>query len=371
MASLVRRRSRVFITLLSVVVGSTILSGLSLLYYDIPHQLAKAFRSYGANLVMLPAKGQTRMNISLEKEVLSHIDNSLTIGVTPFRYESLRVNQQPLVIAGTNFDSLKKTSPYWHIKGEWPHKKGEVVIGQEVAKKMRLSLGSSLTISLREDASHSTSQTFVVSAIVQTGGKEESFLFMNLIDLESLTHTQALIDILECSIALSGKKLQNLAYQLNHALSSQAIAYPIKRVSESEWKVLSKLQSLVYLVTLISSLLTITCVATTTVATIMERRIEIGLKKALGASRYSIIQDFLVENLILASIGFLIGMLLGFLFAQWVSWHIFGYSLKLHLSLIPIFLVLLAISLLITSLACLLPMRKAIEIDPAIVLRGE
>ena len=59
-SSLVRRASRLIIAVLAIAIGATILSGLVTIYYDIPRQLGREFRSYGANLIILP-KGDARI----------------------------------------------------------------------------------------------------------------------------------------------------------------------------------------------------------------------------------------------------------------------------------------------------------------------
>ena len=72
LASLLRRRSRMIIALLAIVVGATILSGLGMIYYDVPRQMSSQFRSYGANVILTPS-GSSDMNkneiekITLEK----------------------------------------------------------------------------------------------------------------------------------------------------------------------------------------------------------------------------------------------------------------------------------------------------------------
>ena len=55
-SSLIRRASRLIIAVLAIAIGATILSGLVTIYYDIPEQLGREFRSYGANLIILPAE---------------------------------------------------------------------------------------------------------------------------------------------------------------------------------------------------------------------------------------------------------------------------------------------------------------------------
>ncbi|WP_253289211.1 ABC transporter permease [Lachnoclostridium sp. MSJ-17] len=63
------------------------------------------------------------------------------------------------------------------------------------------------------------------------------------------------------------------------------------------------MQALVLLVTVIVLLLTMICVATTMMAVVTERRKEVGLRKALGASNRSIIFEFMGEGLLLGAMA--------------------------------------------------------------------
>ena len=142
----------------------------------------------------------------------------------------------------------------------------------------------------------------------------------------------------------------------------------VKRVTQSESTVLTKLQALVFLVTAVVLVLTMICVATTMTAVVAERRKEIGLRKALGASDSGIIREFMGEGLLLGALGGIAGTVLGFLFARLISMSVFGSSITFRLSLLPITII---ISVGVTGIACLLPVRSAIDIDPALVLKGE
>ena len=57
-ASLIRRRSRMIVALLSIAIGAAILSGLVTIYVDVPRQMGAQFRNYGANMIFTPTDRQ-------------------------------------------------------------------------------------------------------------------------------------------------------------------------------------------------------------------------------------------------------------------------------------------------------------------------
>ncbi|MBR1472036.1 MAG: ABC transporter permease, partial [Lachnospiraceae bacterium] len=174
-------------------------------------------------------------------------------------------------------------------------------------------------------------------------------------------------DICELSISADSDGLRSYAGQITDAVP-QVNAKLVKRVTQSEDTVLSKLQALVLLVTVVVLLLTMICVATTMTAVVAERRKEIGLRKALGASNNSIIAEFMGEGIVLGAAGGLLGSFLGFWFAQAVSVNVFNSSIVLMPWLMP---VTLLASVLVTAIACMIPIRSATDVDPALVLKGE
>lgn len=367
MSSLIRRRSRMLVALLAVAIGATILSGLITVYYDIPRQMGQEFRSYGANLILVPSGDQPFLTFSAIKKAEEFFPADNVVGIAPYRYETMKINEQPFMAAGTDLEEAKKASPYWHVTGQWPQNDGTVLIGQEVADIIRLLPGDTFTATGTGADGESFSHEFTVSGIVQTGGAEEAFVFMSLDGLEGVMGDSGRVDVVECSIAASEEALGGMVKQIGDKVPEVAPRL-VKRVTQSEQAVLGKLQSLVYLVTVVVLLLTMICVSTTMMAVVTERRKEIGLKKALGAANKSIIMEFLGEGLFLGGAGGMLGVVLGFLFAQAVSINVFSRSISFQPLLIP---VTLAASIGITGLACLIPVKGATDIEPAIVLRGE
>lgn len=398
-ASLIRRRSRMLIALLSVAIGAMILSGLVTIYYDVPRQMGAQFRRYGSNMIVLPRGESFSMEDGDKAKDIIPADS--LVGAAPYRYENVRINQTTVLAAGTDMEGAKASSPYWNVDGEWPSESGQLLVGKEVAEKYGLKVGEPVTVTytpeevyggdggtetegVSDAAGAASSETeaeseteeemildqeldFKVTGILDTGGSEESYIYMSLDDLAQLTGENGGLDILEFSITAQQDQLSEYADQINEKVDT-VNARLVKRVAQSEGTVLTKLQALVLLVTIVVLALTMICVATTMTATVTERKMEIGLRKALGASDKSIIQEFMGEGVLLGAIGGLIGAILGFFFAQGVSMGVFNNSIVFRPLLLPITIIA---SMAVTGLASLIPIRATTKIDPALVLKGE
>ena len=375
-ASLMRRRSRMVVALLSIAIGATVLSGLVTIYYDVPRQMGAQFRNYGANMILTPSGDS--MTLDDVAAGAACIPSDQLVGMTPYRYETVRIRETPVVAAGTDLESAKKTSPFWSVEGEWPSANGELLLGAAVAEQYRLKVGDTIEVTYTPeelaDASADPATVtademilFEVTGILDTGGSEEEHIYMYMADLETLTGTANKADVAELSVSASGDVLAGYVERV--AQGSDAVsARLVKRVTASEATVLSKLQALVLLVTTVVLALTMICVATTMTAVVTERRKEIGLRKAIGASDSSIIKEFMGESMLLGLLGGVLGSMLGFLFAQEVSVHVFSSTISFRPLLVPITII---VSIAVTGLSSLLPIRSATEVDPALVLKGE
>ncbi len=363
--ALLRRRSRMLIALMAVAIGATVVSGLVTIYYDVPRQMGREFRSYGANLLLMPNGDKQVLDESQVAQAASLVSPDQLVGMAPYLYDRIKVNEQPLMVAGTHFQAVKKVSPYWQIRGAWPEDESEeILVGAEVAELLKVEPGQEVTLTA---AGSDSEKKVKVAGIVRTGGSEENFIFLDLAVLQQLIHKEGLVSVAQVSITANEAELTSLTQAIGAQVPA-VVPRLVKQVTQSEQTVLGKLQALVYLVTVVVLLLTLICVATTMMAVVTERRKEIGLKKALGAENSSIVKEFLGEGLALGALGGLMGTVLGFFFAQAVSVNVFGRVLSFQ----PLIAILaLIVSIAVTGLACLIPVKIATDVEPAIVLRGE
>lgn len=367
MTSLARRRARMLTALLAIAMGATIISGLVTIYYDIPRQMGKEFRSYGANMLVIPTNPDKKITNEQLDEVKSLIPSGKLVGQAPYIYTNAKINEQPYMLAGTDLKGAKENSPYWLIDGSWPEKSREVLIGSEVSKALELKEGDKIIINTpKVNGEGSIDTNFVVSGVVTTGGKEEELIFMSIDDISQLVKDKD-FDVVEYSIEAEQNELSKIVSNISQKDGSLT-PQMVKRVTASQDIVLNKLQALVFIVTIIVLFIMMICVSTTMMAVVTERRKEIGLKKALGATNSSVIVDFLGEGAFLGVFGGLLGVALGYIFANRVSISVFARKVSFLPLLVPMTII---VCIVITIVASLIPVSKTVDIDPALVLRGE
>ena len=447
-SSVLRRRSRVLIAVLAVAIGATTLSGLATITVDVPAQMAREIRSYGANLVVTGADGQ-----AMDDEALAAVDQELPaaqlVGSASFDYETVTVNDQPYVVGGTDLAAVRQMSPFWFVDGEWPSGSAQVLLGEEVATTIDAKTGDRITINQldgtassnaaaasgsaasgkanssgaaasgggkanssgaaptapglgSQDGAQSASNplsaqtaqgaqasqgaqaaqgaqtaqsgadgqarsiTVTVSGILKTGGNEDGYIYMSAGDMVELTGAWE-PSIAQYSVALEGDQLTALVDSINASVPSVR-AQTVKRLVQSDSGVIDMLRSLLGIITVIVLALTTIGVSTTMIAVVTERRNEIGLRKALGATSRSIMGEFMGEGVALGAIGGLVGAAAGYALAAAISWNVFHRAVAVH----PLILIATVVSsVAVAVVACLPPVRRALAVDPALVLRGE
>ena len=100
---------------------------------------------------------------------------------------------------------------------------------------------------------------------------------------------------------------------------------------------------------------------------VTERTNEIGLKKAIGARKQSILMQFLTEAAVLTSIGGVIGVLCGIAMAQTIS-RVSGVAVAVS---VPAAGIAVVFSMVIGIIFGLLPSVKAANLNPIDALRRE
>lgn len=100
---------------------------------------------------------------------------------------------------------------------------------------------------------------------------------------------------------------------------------------------------------------------------VTERTREIGIRKALGARKRDVLNQFLIESLVLSSTGGIIGVAAGYL----VSWALGRFLNMNTMTTLPVVLIAFSFSLLVGVFFGIYPANKASNLKPIDALRYE
>jgi putative ABC transport system permease protein len=423
-----RNPRRKVLTAAALVVGMAVATATLTIALEVGDRLAHEFRSFGANLLVTPQADTLPVEIGgvdyravNEGAYLNEADlgKLKTIfwrhnieGFTPFLDVPAFVPQaggnatlvgtwyehDVPVPDGTKFKTgLSVTHPWWKIDGRWfQDGAAECVIGSTfAAQHPEIRIGSRLNVGQGE---HSADvRALVVTGVVSTGDSEDNSILVPLSVAQAISGHAGQVRSLFVSaltkpadaLAERGEMAQNdkniqltpteydrwfcspyissISFQIKTALPGTEV-HAIRRVAETEGRVLSRVGALLWIVTLAALIAASLAVAATSATTVIERRFEIGVMKALGASNWMVTGLFLMEQLMLAIIGGTIGFICGAALARILGTSVFGTPASPQLILIPVIVGLAAMVALIGSV---IPLRRAAHLRPALILRGQ
>ena len=404
-----RRKSRALMAVVATLVGAATLFCLAAICIVVPQQMSDEMRTYGANIIVTPLAGEWKNGID-RAMVLHTNDMVLAKGAmrsATYRYENVRINAAPYVLAGVDVSAVKSLNKHWNVDGAWPSS-GNVMVGRDVASAMGLKIGSRIAIAYRagdnSPDSHKPAQksqgnqaenqaenqadkssskklvegrvstdimdthgtTFRVCGILDTGDAEDSMLYATNADLRALTGVKRGADVIAYSS--SAPNVDAVVRSINDMTSMRVRAQQVTKVTAADTGIIAMLRSLFWIVSLVVLALMMVGVSTTISSIVQQRRNEIGLRKALGASAKSIGIEFTAESGLYGFIGGIAGTAVGYGFARLLASMVFARDLSVNWWLVAFSIVF---SVAASCVAALPPVLRASKIDPAIVLREE
>lgn len=160
--------------------------------------------------------------------------------------------------------------------------------------------------------------------------------------------------------------VSSICYQIQEVISD-CVAKPIRQVAESEGAILNKTTLLMMLITVLSLIASALGISNLVTASVMERRSELGLKKALGASNLAISMSVLTEIMIIGILGGTAGYFAGLGLTQIIGQTVFGSAIPPAPMVIPIVIIII---FLITLLGSLPSVKYLMKLNPTEVLHG-
>ncbi len=352
----VLRRGRAASALLAMVVAAAVATAMLNLYVDVQAKLRKEFRNYGANVVVVGKDGQALPSGALLQVQSVVAGHGMAV---PFAYVVARTSDgQSVVIAGTDFDQVKKLDRWWSVTA-WPEAAPEALLGVRAAAVV--SPGSKpFDLSFQGRVIHLTA-----AGQLSTGAAEDSRVYLSLDDFTKWSGVQP--STIEIAATGSAEEVGALIRKLAGAIPSADVR-PVRQIMEGEARVLGKMRATLLAAAVLIILTSALCVLSTLMGWVLDRRRDFAIMKALGASERLISSFFAAEAAALGAVGAVLGFAIGVGVAAWIGRANFHAPVELRFAVLPLILVG---SVAVALLSAAVPMSLLRRVEPAMILRGE
>lgn len=278
---------------------------------------------------------------------------------------------------------------WWEVNGEWPRDtdEGVCMAGSLFAGRNALKAGDKITLEAAGGK-----KVFTIAAVFNSGSAEDENVYVPLKDAQELYGRANIVESIEVSalttpdndlarkaarnpLSLTIKEkevwyctayVSSICYQIQEVLTD-SVAKAVRQVSESEGAILNKTALLMLLITILSLIASALGISNLVSASVMERRTEIGLQKAIGAANYSVALLILTQIMITGVFGGTAGYFAGLGITQIIGQTVFSSAIPVTPMVIPIVVINIFLITLIGSLPAL---RYLLKLNPTEVLHG-
>src|SRR5438270_579277 len=353
---LLGRGNRPLIAFIALAVASTMITAMLNLYYGLENKLNRDFRSYGANITVAAAEEEF-----LPADAVKISGSALGSGsiVVPFAFAIARSsNGTAMIVVGTDISQLQRLNGWWLVS-KWPAADADALVGAKIEPHAAIAnRGFDLNFSgkilhLKE------------ASTVKTGADEESRIYIPLATFERWTAVRP--SLLEISLSGSRDRVNAAISQLQTVFPGMHVR-PVRQLLEAQGAVIKRMRSVMLASTLLVTLTVALCVFATLTSSVLERRRDFAVMKAIGSSQRAVNTLFAGEALSIAIAAAFTGYLLGSGLAAWISKANFHTAVSPQIGVLP--LVILA-SMALALLAALVPLSQLQRIEPAGILKGE
>jgi len=380
---IMRRKKRVLYASLGVVIGITTIIAVLTIALAGQTNIYGQLEKYGANLMVMPAISDIDIGlgglslgtlsvgenyISEDKlpeirqiadgkirEALGIEDEGNIVTIAPKLYVNTRVNGTSVIVVGIAPQEERLVKTWWKVsQGKYLEAPDEALVGAVAAELLKLNVGDAITLNVGEAT--------ITGILEETGSNEDYQIFVPLETVQKAFDKEGLVSSIDIRALCNACPTSDIASAINENMAGvRAIA--VKQIAETEMGMLEKVSRFLFALAAITLAVGCFGVVNTMTTSVHERIKDIGIMKAVGASRNQVMKIFFYEAIIIGVAGGLLGYVTGTLLAYIVGPLIFG---GVAISYAPqYFLPSLALATLIAVIASVYPAFRASRIKVA------
>jgi putative ABC transport system permease protein len=249
---------------------------------------------------------------------------------------------------------------WWDIsKGRYPEQQNEALLGDRASSALGVDVGD--PISLNDE------ELTVVGVLQETGSQDDYQVFAPLGTVQKAFGKEGSISSVDVRALCSACPVETIADSINKSIPGvRAVA--VQQIAESEMNLVMKVNRFMLALAAITLVVGVFAVVSTMMSSVHERTKDIGIMKAVGASRGQIVRMFVYEAVAVGLIGGIMGYVAGTLLSYVLGPLIFD---GLPMSYAPQYLLpALGLAIAVAIVASVYPAFRASQVRVAESLRA-
>jgi putative ABC transport system permease protein len=373
-----RRKGKVFFLILGLTIGITTVVTLISVTRMMNEDISKKLDEFGANILIIPRSDDLSLSyggmniggVSIDAQTLKDSDvpqirqievRENVSTVSPKLIGVIEVDGKKVPLMGVRFEEELRLKKWWKIHGAEPKNRDEVLLGNEVAVRLFKSTGDTLSINGRI--------VKIAGVLDETGSQDDFLILSDLAFVQETMKRPGALSLIEVSAFCNTCPIEEIVKQISQKLPHAKVT-AIKQTLQTKMEALDHFKKFSVGISIIVLLIGSLIVFTNMMASVNERKREIGIFRAIGFRKSHVIRIIFLEALIVGSIAGIVGYLLGLGVAQVIGPMITGvkggsFSIDPLLAMGAILL-----SSLIGILSSAYPAIHASKMDPTTALRA-
>jgi putative ABC transport system permease protein len=379
----IRRKRRVLYATLGVVIGTATVVGILTVASAGQARIYNQLEKYGPNLAVIPAinnldmkLGDVRLGmlavgdnyISEEKlplirqiadgeirKAMKIEDEGNIATIAPNLYINTKIGDTSVMVVGVDPQEEIKIKTWWKVhEGKYLEQKDQALVGAIAAEILKLNIGDVIPL----DGTNVT----VAGILEETGSNDDYQVFVPIDTLQKASGREGLVSSVDIRALCNACPVETIADGINKDIPGvRAVA--VKQIAATEMGMMEKMSKFMLTLAGITLAVGLFGVVNTMMTSVNERIKDIGIMRAVGASRSQIVKAFIYEAIIIGIIGGILGYIVGTLLAYIAGPLVFEGT---TIALVPQYFALaLVLAIAVAVIATVYPAFRATQIKVA------
>ena len=294
------------------------------------------------------------------REALGLEDEGDIAAIAPKLYVNTEVKGASVMVVGFDPEPEWAIKSWWTVSsGKYPEQENEAILGARASEILDVNIGDTIPIGKH--------QVTVYGVLGETGSNDDYQIFVPLKTVQSAFEKEGLISSIDIRALCLGCPVEVIANAINNNIPGvRAVA--VKQIAETEMNLMGNINRFMLALAGITLVVGSFGVVNTMMSSVYQRLRDIGIMKAVGASRGQIVRMFLYEAVVVGLIGGILGYIAGTLLAYLIGPLIFE-SLSVSYAL-PYLPAAIGLAILVAVVASAYPAYRASKISVADSLRS-